>query len=107
MPNIWASLNVPFIHFLLQFFPNSNVGQPPSITSSNLSGNINFPSLLSGTGGITGSQPATTTHLELFYRYPISKNISITPGVVFVFSPGNTASSDTITIGALRTTFTF
>jgi uncharacterized membrane protein YgcG len=24
MPNIWASLNVPFIHFLLQFFPNSN-----------------------------------------------------------------------------------
>jgi hypothetical protein len=83
------------------------VGQPPSITSSNLSGNINFPSLLSGTGGITGSQTATTTHLELFYRYPISKNISITPGVVFVFSPGNTASSDTITIGALRTTFTF
>ncbi len=83
------------------------VGQPPSITTSNLSGNINFPSLLSGTGGIAGAQPATTTHLELFYRYPLSKNISITPGVVFVFSPGNTASSNTITIGALRTTFTF
>ncbi|BBC24189.1 carbohydrate-selective porin [Pseudanabaena sp. ABRG5-3] len=83
------------------------VGQPPSITSSNLSGNINFPSLLSGTGGIAGPQPATTTHIEFFYRYPISKNISITPGVVFIFSPGNTASSDTISIGALRTTFTF
>jgi hypothetical protein len=26
MPNIWASLNVPFIHFLLQFFPNSKLG---------------------------------------------------------------------------------
>ncbi len=83
------------------------VGQPPSITSSNLSGNINFPSLLSQTGGIAGPQPATTTHIELFYRYPISKNISITPGVVFIFSPGNTAGSDTISIGALRTTFTF
>ena len=83
------------------------VGQPPSITASNLSGNINFPSLLSLTGGVTGAQPATTTHLELFYRYPISRNISITPGLVFVFAPGNTASSDTITIGALRTTFTF
>jgi len=84
------------------------VGQPPSITSSNLNGAvINFPSLLSGTGGIPGSQPATTTHLELFYRYPITKNISITPGLVFVFAPGNTASSDTITIGSLRTTFTF
>ena len=83
------------------------VGQLPSITSSNLSGNINFPSLLSGTGGVAGGDPAATTQLELFYRYPISKNISITPGLVFVFAPGNTASSDTITIGALRTTFTF
>ena len=83
------------------------VGQLPSITSSNLSGNINFPSLLSVTGGVAGGDPAATTQLELFYRYPISKNISITPGLVFVFAPGNTASSDTITIGALRTTFTF
>ena len=81
------------------------VGQPPSITSSNLSGGVlNFPSFLSGTGGVAGAQPATTTNVELFYRYPISKNISITPGLVFVFAPGNTVSSDTITIGALRTT---
>ncbi|MFN5816287.1 MAG: iron uptake porin [Pseudanabaena sp.] len=85
------------------------IGQPPSITSSNLSGAavLNFPSFLSGTGGVAGAQPSTTTNVELFYRYPISKNISITPGLVFVFAPGNTASSDTITIGALRTTFTF
>jgi hypothetical protein len=83
------------------------VGQPPRITSSNLSGNINFPSILSNTGGVSGSQPASTTHVEAFYRFPISKNISITPGLVFVFSPGNTATSDTVTIGVVRTTFTF
>jgi hypothetical protein len=29
MPNIWASLNVPFIHFLLQFFPNSKDQERP------------------------------------------------------------------------------
>ncbi len=83
------------------------VGQPPRITSSNLSGNINFPSILSGTGGVPSSQPASTTHVEAFYRFPISKNISVTPGLVFVFSPGNTSTSDTVTIGVVRTTFTF
>lgn len=83
------------------------VGQPPRITSSNLSGNINFPSILSNTGGVSSSQPASTTHVEAFYRFPVSKNISITPGLVFVFSPGNTATSDTVTIGVVRTTFTF
>ena len=83
------------------------VGQPPRITSSNLSGNINFPSILSNTGGVSSSQPASTTHVEAFYRFPVSKNISITPGLVFVFSPGNTATSDTVTIGVVRRTFTF
>jgi twitching motility two-component system response regulator PilG len=33
MPNIWASLNVPFIHFLLQFFPNSNPYQCPYLVN--------------------------------------------------------------------------
>ncbi|MEE3716575.1 iron uptake porin [Tumidithrix elongata RA019] len=83
------------------------IGQPPRITSSNLSGNINFPSILSGASGAPGGQPASTTHVEAFYRFPVSKNISITPGIVFVFNPGNTATSDTVTIGVLRTTFTF
>jgi ABC-type phosphate/phosphonate transport system ATPase subunit len=37
MPNIWASLNVPFIHFLLQFFPNSK-SQGHVIFDGNASG---------------------------------------------------------------------
>jgi len=83
------------------------VGQPPKIPSSNLAGGINFPSLYNGTGGVAGSQPASTTHVELFYRYPISKNISITPGLIFLFNPAQNAGNDTVTIGALRTTFSF
>jgi hypothetical protein len=89
------------------------VGQPPKITSStitlggipqlNLPGTVGLPGVaLGGFGG----QPATTTHLELFYRYRISDSISMTPGVIFVFNPYNT-SSGTVTIGTLRTTFTF
>ncbi len=83
------------------------VGQPPKIVSSGLSGNINFPSLLNGTGGVPGGQSGTATHIETFYRFPISKNISITPGIVLILSPSNTPGSETITIGVLRTTFTF
>ena len=82
------------------------VGQPPKIVSSNL--NIgNVPAFLSGLPLATqGGQPASTTHVELFYRYRLSDNISVTPGIIFLFNPSHTAT-DTITIGALRTTFTF
>ena len=84
------------------------VGQPPKITSSNLAGGINYPSLYNGNPlGVAGGQPASTTHVELFYRYPLSRNISITPGVIFLFNPAQNAGSDTVTIGALRTTFSF
>jgi hypothetical protein len=87
------------------------VGQPPKITSSTISLNgvpaLNLPSAISGTGGVFGGQPASTTHVELFYRYRVSKNISITPGVLFLFNPVNTSSSDMITVGTLRTTFSF
>ncbi|TYQ23234.1 iron uptake porin [Pseudanabaena sp. UWO311] len=87
------------------------VGQPPKITSSTISLNgvpaLNLPSAISGTGGIFGAQPASTTHVELFYRFRMSNNISVTPGVLFLFNPVNTSSSDMITVGTLRTTFSF
>lgn len=87
------------------------VGQPPKITSSTISLNgipaLNLPSAISGTGGVFGSQPASTTHVEIFYRFRVSNNISVTPGVLFLFNPVNTSSSDMITVGTLRTTFSF
>ncbi len=90
------------------------VGQPPKITSSNITqGGVpafNIPSVIGLTGvngGDFGGQPSTTTHLELFYRMRLNDNISITPGVLFIFNPVQTAGSDTITVGAIRTTFTF
>ncbi|MDX2242458.1 MAG: iron uptake porin [Leptolyngbyaceae cyanobacterium bins.302] len=87
------------------------VGQPPKITSSNLRQNgiatLNIPSAISGTGGIAGGQPDSTLHVEAFYRLRVNDNISITPGVLVLFNPVQTSSSDTIVIGALRTTFSF
>lgn len=83
------------------------VGQPPRITRSDLTPGQNIPDLLAGGFGEEGDQPGTTTHVEAFYRWRLSDNITLTPGFVLIFNPGNTPDSDTILIGALRTTFTF
>ena len=87
------------------------VGQPPKITRSDLRQNgvetLNIPSAISGTGGVAGGQPDTTIHAEAFYRWRVNDNISVTPGVLMLFNPVQTSSSDTIIIGVLRTTFTF
>jgi Carbohydrate-selective porin, OprB family/S-layer homology domain len=46
-------------------------------------------------------------HFEAFYRYQVNKNISITPGVIWLLNPNqNSANSDAV-IGTIRTTFTF
>jgi len=82
-------------------------GQPPRITSSDLPVGENVPDLLAGGVGNPGGQPGTTKHLELFYRYRLTNNIVLTPGAIFIFDPANTPASDTITIGALRATFSF
>ncbi|UBF28372.1 iron uptake porin [Kovacikia minuta CCNUW1] len=85
------------------------VGQPPRIISSDLPAGRNIPSFVSGgdpTAG-PGGEPSRTTHVEAFYRYRLSDNISLTPGVIVIFNPRHNSDNDTITIGVLRTTFTF
>lgn len=49
---------------------------------------------------------ATQTNLELFYNFPVTNNIRITPDVQFIFNPNNTSGS-TIFVGTLRTVFSF
>ena len=88
------------------------VGQPPKISSSDVSSNgtgRNIPSFINRGDFLAsdGGQPDSTIHLEGFYRFRVSDNISVTPGVVVIFNPNQNSNNDTITIGAIRTTFTF
>lgn len=46
-------------------------------------------------------------HFEGFYKYRVSDNISVTPGVIWLTSPGQNSNTDDAIIGTLRTTFTF
>ena len=62
-----------------------------------------------GLGSLNGVQVSTQNpiHVEGFFRYPISDNISITPGVIYLSNPEQTDDSEDQVIGTLRTTFTF
>jgi carbohydrate-selective porin OprB len=46
-------------------------------------------------------------HVEGFYKFQLSDNISVTPGVIWVTNPNQNDRNDDIIIGTLRTTFTF
>ena len=58
-----------------------------------------------------GSLPQYNTlspiHVEVFYKYPVSENISITPGVIWLDNPTQTANKQSQVIGVLRGTFRF
>lgn len=97
---------------LLDLFGAGNVGglyvgQPPKIVHSDLPEGNNIPDFFDTGRGGSGGQPGTTTHVEAFYRWQVSDNVSITPGVIVIFEPGHTPDSDTLAIGAIRTTFAF
>jgi len=67
------------------------IGQPPKVTAND--------------GGPTGDESAF--HIEGSYRYQVNDNISIEPGVLVIFNPENNGENDTITVGLVRTIFSF
>ncbi|NES07478.1 MAG: iron uptake porin [Okeania sp. SIO2F4] len=62
--------------------------------------------LVDGDNGIQEDED-TSYHLETFYRYKLSDNITITPGFFVVTNPEHNEDNETIVIGVLRTTFRF
>lgn len=60
------------------------------------------------TGKAGGLVRDTSLHIEGFYKYQLTDNISITPGVIWITSPNqdDKTNKDAV-IGTLRTTFSF
>ncbi|MBV5260548.1 hypothetical protein FLX56_19230 [Synechococcus moorigangaii CMS01] len=54
--------------------------------------------------GFTDDMPL---HIEGLYKYQLTKNISITPGVIWLVNPNQNDDNSDIVIGTIRTTFTF
>ena len=57
--------------------------------------------------GLAGTGNDIPYHFEGFYKYRVSDNVSITPGVIWLTSPGQNSDNDDAIIGTLRTTFSF
>ena len=66
------------------------------------------PKVTSGDGVLTALEDTdTSVHVEGFYEYQLSDNISITPAFVWLTAPDHDSNNDDLVIGTLRTTFTF
>ncbi|MBE9206448.1 iron uptake porin [Nostoc sp. LEGE 06077] len=72
------------------------VGMEPKVTGAS-----------SGLRNTIGTDSDTSLHIEGFYQYKLSENITITPGVIWLTAPDHNNSNDDIVIGTVRTTFTF
>ncbi|MEH2453407.1 iron uptake porin [Nostoc sp.] len=72
-------------------------GQPPRVTGGSIK----------NVAGNTNLDENTSYHLEGLYKYKVSDNIQITPGLLVIFNPEHNDANDTEYVGTLRTTFTF
>ncbi len=70
------------------------VGAEPYLTSLNVPGNPDF-------------RRDVPISIEAQYKYAVSRNISITPGLIVVFNRNQNSDIGNALIGVLRTTYTF
>mgnify|MGYP000538048687 CR=1 FL=1 len=76
------------------------VGIPPKVTGNTFRGTT-------GLAGLRRFDDDTTYHVEAFYRYRLTDNIAITPGVIVIINPEGNNDNATQYVGVLRTTFSF
>src|SRR5919199_1809805 len=76
------------------------VGMEPKLTGTS---NQTVATLINGVNGGRRKDPDTGLHVEGFYRFALTKNITITPGVIWLTAPGHNEDNDDIFIGTVRT----
>ncbi|MBD2084060.1 iron uptake porin [Coleofasciculus sp. FACHB-542] len=67
-------------------------GMPPKVTDNDVSNN---------------EDRDTSYHVEALYRYRLTDNIELTPGLLVILNPEHNDNNDTLYVGTLRTTFKF
>jgi Carbohydrate-selective porin, OprB family len=76
------------------------------ISVPNIDGKGSLAGLLVGTEPYVGGQGTVPYHIEGFYKYKFSDNLSITPGLIYLTAPNQTSGNSSL-IGVVRSTFTF
>nr|WP_235927147.1 iron uptake porin [Gloeocapsopsis dulcis] len=67
-------------------------GMPPKVTNNTI---------------VTREDTATGLHFEAFYEYPITENITVIPGIIYLTNPEHNATNGNIFVGTVRTVFGF
>lgn len=71
----------------------------------------NLGGVIVGAEPYRGGNPAPANdlslHIEGFYKYQLTDNIAITPGVIWITAPAQNNDNEDAVIGTVRTTFTF
>ncbi|MEG4348394.1 iron uptake porin [Microcoleus sp. LAD1_D3] len=65
------------------------------------------PRVTSSTNRTLPEDKDTSLHIEGFYQFKLSDNISITPGLIWLTAPDHNKNNSDLVIGVVRTTFTF
>jgi hypothetical protein len=66
-------------------------GMPPKVTSNDGS----------------RQNDGTSYHIEGFYRYRVTRNVDVTPGVMVILNPEHNDNNDPLWVGVVRTRFSF
>jgi BMFP domain-containing protein YqiC len=77
-------------------------GVPPKVTNNDLNGGV-----FNGVLTTDREDSDTSFHIEGFFRYRLTDNIEITPGIIVILNPEHNSSNDDIYQGVIRTTFKF
>ena len=118
----WVGLTLAYAETDGIDFNGTSVDQDDRATILNWAVTLAFPDLGkegSLAGFVLGNPPRVTSndsssenndtpwHLEGFYRYPVTDNISINPGLLVVINPEGDNDNNTIYVGTIRTIFRF
>ncbi len=76
------------------------------VSVPNIDGKGGLAGLLVGAEPYVGGVGSVPYHIEGFYKYKFSDNLSITPGLIYLTAP-NQVNSNGALIGVIRSTFTF
>jgi Carbohydrate-selective porin, OprB family len=77
------------------------VGMQPRVASNNAS------RLVAGVVTPGNVDKDTSMHIEAFYKYKVSDNLFITPGLLILTNPEHNAANPTEYLGTIRSTFVF
>lgn len=83
------------------------VGMEPKVTGANGAIANVFTDIVPLQNRDSAQDRNTSLHVEGFYSYAVSDNITITPGLIWLTAPNHDDRNSDAVLGVIRTTFTF